>query len=66
MRNEQPRFALVAWPGQGDQAPCCITLEALPNAVERGALLVATEADLLPVMMFNAPRLRTEDHEDGA
>lgn len=65
MRNEQPRYALVTWP-DAEQSPCCVTLEVLANALSRGAKLVASEADILPMYRVNAPCEDDSRTEDGA
>ena len=70
MRNEQPRYALVQWPTRtADERPgppCCIVLDALPNAIARGALVIAREDALLPVVTFNTPRIVDADGGDCA
>ena len=71
-RLQWPRFALVLWP-DGDQAlPACVTLDAVSDAAQRGALVIAREDDILrelpPAMDMNLlsnPR-RHDDQEDGA
>lgn len=47
MRTELARFALVRWPDAFDPTvPCCITLDAVNDAVARGAILVGREWDI--------------------
>jgi hypothetical protein len=64
MRVETPRFALVQWPGKPGEPvdcplcpPCCITLDAVVEAVRRGAVLLGREDDILTP--FNAPRIES-------
>lgn len=46
-RRESPRFALVRWPDAESDVPNCITLDAVPAAVARGALVLAREDAIL-------------------
>ena len=44
---EYPRYALVVRADSTENAPCCISLDALPAAIHRGVLVVAREDDVL-------------------
>lgn len=42
--DSTPRFALVVWADDTDQElPCCIQLEAVPDAIAFGATVIARE-----------------------
>ena len=64
-----PRFALVQWPDGIQELPSCITLDAVPDALSRDAVVIAREdAELTmpaPVTILSNPRRHTDD-EDGA
>lgn len=70
MRVERPKWALVLW-SDGPLVPCCISLESVPDAVARGAVVLAREdAELMQQVSVewnpqSNPR-RTEDGDDGA
>lgn len=74
MRTELARFALVRWPDAYDPTvPCCITLDAVADAVARGAILVGREWDVagdgVPVIdpaQSNPRREVDEAPEDNA
>ena len=42
---EQPQWAVILWPEHGAG---CIPLEDVATATARGAIVIASEADLLP------------------
>lgn len=46
--NKMARFAFVLWPDAYDKTlPCCITLDAVDAAVQRGAVLLEREWDYI-------------------
>lgn len=61
-------FAFVMWPDAFDKTvPSCIYLVGLPDALARGAVVIAREdAELCePVKAFNAPRIAQGDGDAG-
>lgn len=51
-----PRFALVTWPDAApDQSPSCIYLDAVPDAVRRGAVVIAREPGFVRTRQETAP-----------
>ena len=68
---ESPRYALVVFADATANAPCCISLDALPAAISRGALVLAREDDVLseplPAMdmtLLSNPRRCVDEAED--
>ena len=67
---EYPRYALVVRADSTENAPCCISLDALPAAIHRGVLVVAREDDVLsaPAMdmtlLSNPRRTYSDTGED--
>lgn len=58
LAHDVPRFGFVLWPNDGvhdPTLPCCITLDALPSAVARGAIVIGREDEIREV--FNPPRI---------
>lgn len=67
MTPKAPKWALVLWPDAHDPGlPSCIHLEGVPDALARGAVLVAQEDLELTARgdIFNAPRLRLPEGRD--
>jgi hypothetical protein len=64
------RYALVQWPDKDDPPhgpprypPCCITLESVEAALQRGAIVLGREDAILEeaIPTFNSPRLTDDD-----
>lgn len=68
MRLDPPRYALVVWADNDSGLPCCITLDSVQAAVERGAVVVAREDDIcreplpkgMDMNLLSNPRRRPE------
>lgn len=63
------RYAMVLWPPP-EQGIGCITLDALPAAIRRGAMVIGREDAILeePVGAFDVAQIRRAqgDGDDGA
>jgi hypothetical protein len=60
LANDIPRHGFVLWPDDGTHDPTlpyCITLDAVPHALLRGAVLLCREDEVRESVTFNPPRI---------